>query len=368
MAGKYVIYGKRPDGTLDICRARPEYRGKGTCKHSEHAEVDTRDKALHEAITSHNEKIFATQYNTLVAAKADNDPIPEGITADSVKTHEGGATLTKEELQESSQHISTQFRQEDWKFIKDFYKAYHKRLSSHALTQRYEDASENIHDYLRSDDPTAEKIRSYLGEEVDLREFSRIITYNVGSMTAADTWRPGRTASIPRVVLSSVDNDMTKERYISSIMFFGGRCCYCNRVLSKNPPPSQQASGEHITPISPEDKNDIHGGTRYGNMVLACVKCNNNRKNQNLEKWVAETRCISEENKGRALERIEAFREYALYSEYSEEDNEKIRESIDDIQKYVDSCKNPDGSYKKGATERIKKRIKIELYDLRQNL
>lgn len=364
MKKNYTIYGTKPDGTLNICRARPEYRGKGSCKHGEHVEVDR--IGAEKFVAEYNEQALEEHYKKLALEEEKrlrNRRMPENVSADEIQSHKGGRVLSKEELTKGANQVAQNFRNTDWNFINEFHKKYDMRMGGHH--QHFDDASANIADYLKSDDEVAVKLREFLGDEVNLEEFSDIIVYHVKAMTFSEKWAKGKRPSMKRVIFSTLNNDMTKTRYVSSVIFFGGRCCYCNKVLRKNPPPGNQASGEHITPLSPENPDAIHGATRYGNMALACVACNGDRKNTDLVEWVQKTRCIPNKDKVFVLGRIKAFREYALYEEYTKEENDRILDKVNELQEFVVNCRKGDGQYIDNANEKINEKIKIALYDLK---
>lgn len=360
---QYKVYGKKPDGTLNICRAKPEFRGTGTCKHVDHVNIDSH--GADNLVQRYNEEVLAKNFETFRKTNKNNNDFPNTVTEDNIQSHDGGKVLSKKELLEGAGKVAEQFTNEDWKAIQDFYKSYTKRLRTEEIKKHYDSAVDNISTFLKSNDATAVNLRKFLGNKIDPDELSGIIVNEVGAMTKAEKWRFGKKVSVKRVLFSSLDNDMTRERYIASVMFFGGRCCYCNRVLRKNPPPESQASGEHLTPISPENPQDIHGGTRYGNMVLACVKCNKSRGNKELVSWVQSTKCIPEENKKEALGRIQAFRKFALYSEYDREENDRILKVSKEVNEYMNSFRDKSGVFVEGSGEKIKERIKIALYDLK---
>lgn len=361
----YRIYGTKPDGTLSVCRARPEYRGKGTCKHGEHIELErTGAEAF---VNKYNERALEEHYQKIVEENqkfAQDTKMPEGVSADRIQSHSGGRVLSREELTRGAKKVAENFKKTDWDFITEFHRKYEKVVGKN---DPFTDASKNISEYLRSDDDTALKLREFLGDEVNLEELSDIIVYQVKAMTFAEKWAKGKRPSMKRVIFSTLNNDMTRTRYVNSVLFFGGRCCYCNKVLRKNPPPGHQASGEHLTPLSPEDPNAIHGGTRYGNMALACVSCNRDRKNTDLVEWIHKTRLIKRDDKPFVLGRIQAFREYALYEEYTREENDRIAEKVEELQNFVNSCRKDDGQYIDNANELINERLKVALYDLRHS-
>lgn len=358
------VYGRKADGTLDICKASPENRGKGNCTHEDHVEITGMNPSL--IANRHNEKVLEDSFSKLPEKVVDN-LYPKNVTEDRIQSHDGGPVLTKEELVDSANAIAETISKEDWSIIKDFYGNFNRRLTDEEITERYDSVSSNIETFLKGKSATAKKVRGFLGDKVNLAEFSSILTHQVNSMTASIRWgfKRKRHPSVKRIILTSLDNDMTRERYVASVMFFGGRCCYCNRILRKNPPPQHQASGEHITPIAPEDPKGIHGGTRYGNMVLACVRCNNNRGNKDLVEWVQETGCIKEEDKPFVLGRIQAFRKFALYHEYDEDENKRILDAADELSEFVENSRNSDGSFEESAEDKIMERIKVTLYDLK---
>lgn len=356
-------FGTKKDGTLIICKAKTENRGKGNCKHFDHKDISI-EELKKGFIKRYNEKALEEFYGKEgYMFNSKGKPIP--ISHIQIQVDSKGRILSKEELEAGASKIAHSFSNNDWKFIQDFYKGYHNRLTDEKFRKQFEDdASENILDYLESDDEVAVKVREFLGSKINLKNFSGILVQQVGSMTAEYRWKSGR-ASVRRVILSSFDNDMTKERYIASVLFFGGKCCYCNVPLQKDPPPSKQASGEHLTPVSPLNKEDIAGSTRYGNMALACIRCNRDRENKELITWMQETRCINEEDKKNTLGKIKAFRNFALYSDYSEEENDEINKTVDSMNDFISNLREPNGYVSKENFHKIKDQFKIQIHDLK---
>lgn len=210
-------------------------------------------------------------------------------------------------------------------------------------------------------------MREFLGKDVNLRDLSEILVLQVGSMTATSKWSHGKS-SVRRAILTALNNDMTKERYVASVLFFGGRCCYCNNVLRKGPPPEKQASGEHITPISPSKKGESVGSTRYGNMALACVACNKERANKDLLKFIQETKRIKKDEKINVLARIQNFRNFALYEDYSDSYCKKIEKTIQEVSEFEKSFRNPDGTFNEtDVRQKVREKIKIAVFDLKQD-
>lgn len=358
-------FGRKEDGTLEICRAKPENRGKGRCPHSEHFKIHSK-KLEQGFIQKYNENVLSQDFKSVESYTGTSDY--PNVSEDLISTHKGGAQLTKEELLEGAEKISEHINEEDWEFVQSFSNIVNDKILEDVKNQRFGKISGNIAAYLKSDDETAKKTREFLGKEINIDEFSDIITHQVRAMTKAEKWRPNRTTNVARIVFTTLDNDMTKERYIASVMFFGGRCCYCNRVLTKNPPSRRQASGEHLTPVSPNDPNAVHGGTRYGNMALACVRCNNSRGSQELVSWIQETNCIPAKNKQAVLGRIQAFRKFTLYHEYSQEENDRILVAIDKLNKKLQGFRERNGGdFSDEDFNNFKKELSMTLYELKHS-
>ena len=128
------------------------------------------------------------------------------------------------------------------------------------------------------------------------------------------------------------------------MIYFGGRCCYCGRTLRRNPPPEHQASGEHITPINSYETTGTFGATRFGNMALACVKCNNARGNSDLVDFIMTSKTIPQERRVMCLARIKSFRRLALYEEFGYSDSAILSKEIEQLNNYarsIDAIENP---------------------------
>lgn len=360
----YKVFGRKPDGSIDVCRAKPEHRGRGTCKHVEHLS-NTTNLTDKEFISKYTEEYLERNFSNTAKLTPKEKDYPHNVTDDKIKTSKNGTVISKEELLNGATAIANQFNQEDFLFMKDFYNKFEKEIKKTIVNKKEKSIVDNVSSFLKSDDDTVIMVRDFLGKDIDLDDFSSILAHNVGAMTCAEKFYAQRNNSIRRIVLSSVDNDMTKERYVASVLFFGGRCCYCNTPLKKNPPPRSQASGEHLTPISPERKNQIHGATRYGNMALACVLCNRNRENKELVEWLQKTRRVKKEDKPAVLGRIQAFRKFALYHEYTPQENARIVKTINELDEYIKSFKKPNGTYQDNVNEKIRSKIKIMLYNLK---
>ena len=169
--------------------------------------------------------------------------------------------------------------------------------------------------FLKSDADDATRFRAYCGDDVDMEDVTDMIMSNVHSMTER---QPYHGRSIRRSVLSATSNDMNKRRYIASVMFFAGRCCYCGVPLHKGKNGNQSndtATGEHLDPIN----GFPPGETKFGNMALCCYRCNDDKSDQPLDQWLDSTRMLSPEQVRSARESIKSFRDFALYEPMSEE-------------------------------------------------
>lgn len=320
-----VYYGADPTtGGLSICRAKPENRGKGRCHHQSHVSKAELDK----------DSITIQQYNEFLLSKT--PPAPSLKKAASSKKNvvqggTGGIALSEQEFHEASDTLADAFPKEDWNYITQFYQEFQERLDDEELREHFESSRDNIYSYLTSDSPIAKKTRDFLGPEIDLYDFSSILVSATKSMKRV---RLENSASHPiqmrRTVLSQIHNDMSREKYVATVLFFAGRCCYCSCVMTKTPGPTQ-ATGEHLTPNHSSQSHDIVGATRFGNMALACFACNNSRKNIPLKTWIKTADTLTPQQREKALKRIETFRGFAKYSEFSKEDSRLIEAKIEEL-------------------------------------
>lgn len=367
MSNDSRTFGIRKDGTLGPCKAKPENQGTGRCYHEKHISLTAEDLKTN-IVQRYNEEVLQKLYEAKSLSK---DSFPDIISSENVQSHAGGEIISRDEIEAGAVRVAEKIRNTDWSFIKDFYQKYDRVMNDKERAEAFKkNPADNIRDYLESDDPTAKKLRGFLGSGVNVQEFSEILVQQGGAMTASKVWHPNGGSSVKRAILTSLNNDMTKERYIASVVFFGGRCCYCNKALRKDPPVDRQASGEHITPVSPASPKQPVGGTRYGNMALACYKCNNDRGNTELTQWISKTSCIKPENKEKALGRIQAFREFALYREYSTEESSEIIAVADEIKDFVESQKSKSSRVYQSADFiiQVNNKIKIAVFDLQHGI
>lgn len=360
-----MLYGVTKEyGTLERCRAKPENVGKYRCHHVDHHDLEESPTL----IQRYNEEQMEKHFDCLKSKVQQSEKSITKISQNVIFSHVDGVSVDAREMSEMSSEMGEAFPKKEFAFIRDFSDDAERIVGGKSI----KNAKSRMYEYLQSDRPTAIKTREFLGEEVDLEEFATIIAVSPRSMCSSTGWKNSASSGAPsltRTVMTGVQNDMNRKRYAASVLFFGGRCCYCNCVMRKKPG-STQASGEHLTPVSPESQKDPRGATRYGNMALACVGCNQERGNKEMHQWLSETRRFPAEQKQAAVERIEAFREFALYRDYTEQENKEITKTINRLQRFQESF-TKDSETKRFSDEddkKIRDRIKIEIHNLRQKL
>jgi len=337
-------FGYREDGTLGYCRALPENVGKGNCKHAEHIDV-TEEQIVAGFLKQHNEQAVK------VYLEANGiDSLPPKLSKAEQRAIREKPVFTPQELRAQAEEVASQLRLEDFESIQNFFSEYQRATTSAELRELLGwDAEKYLLSYMESDEPAAVRLREYLGKDADLKALSEILYTNIGAMTKTFRWSSSGRVSVARVIMSTIDNDMTKENYVASVLFFKGRCCYCNRSLNLDGEYQTVPSGEHITPVWPDDEKAPLGATRYGNMALACKRCNVSRGSRDLEDWLNTNRVIKKEEKVKALARITAFREYAGYKDYSKSESARIRAAVARVQKVVDTARDANGQIVRGA-------------------
>lgn len=351
-------FGVTKDGTLERCRAKPENRGRGRCFHSDHVEFTDKDVA-YGAVDKFNEDVLKKSFG----AASYLTPLDSVSEVSSVN----GRSLSREEFISAADKLSESFSNDDYAFFSEFEDIYRQRLLNPKLRKRYESSVSNIEGFLNSKDEDAVRIREFLGPDVNIRDFSEICVSEVSAMTHKEKWRP-RRSGLRRVILTNVVNDMTKKRYLASVLFFGGRCVYCHKPLRKRPPKNLQATGEHLTALSPSGSSKPFGSTRYGNMALACFRCNQARGNKDLVDFIQTSDTIPDAKRVECLARIKAFRRFALYEEFSKEDNEQIRRSIESTRSKIDSLRLPNGVIPDERIDEARTVVKAAIFDLKSIL
>lgn len=329
------VYGiDATTGRMIRCQAKPENRGKGRCKHAEHVESDMSPKELRE----HNEKVLG-EYFAKLEKEVEEKRYP-WVRSGMVQSCGSGIPLSNEQFKESVTDLSEAFPEHEWDYISRLHGDIESLSNNQEYRNHFNNAEEAIHAYLLSDSPIAQQTRNFLGPEVDLKVFSHIMSTSVGAMKNPTMWSPAdQSSAIRRGFATTVGNDMTKKRYIASVLYFGGRCCYCNKTMNNVPQHPDQATGEHITPLNPDNPKSPVGGTRFGNMALACRDCNSERKNKDLATWVKETGKIPQESKEACLNRLKKFRQFALYEEYTVEQSAVIKRNEEIMKQEMDKIR-----------------------------
>lgn len=350
-----ATFGVSEDGTLSPCRAKPENRGRGKCFHADHRDLTDKESSP-ERVQAFNESVLAKSYSTF----------PTTVAVVNEKT---GISLSSSEFNAATEEISDAFPQDSWNLLRSFTQEFSSILENEEKLNRSKDEAKlSIEAYLNSDTPMADKIRQYLGPEMNPKTFAALIVNEVRAMSSHIALRnKSGSDSMTRIVLSSVANDMTKKRYLASVLFFAGRCCYCSKTLSKEEGPTQ-ATGEHLTPLTPEKPGAPIGVTRYGNMALACRRCNDDRGNKDLEEWVTGTKTIPQEMKTATLAKIKAFRDFTLYEEYSEEQSQKLISRVQELRDYRSSLPRDRGVHPQDVFDELHARVKSTIFDLREEL
>lgn len=354
------VYGKRQDGCVERCRAKPENRGRGRCPHVGHAVLtdaqaqEMNQDRLSEAVpgfhvgAGESANGGAGDGARVVGARPGAGrvggvrvPRPGGVPKPSPGVfHNSRAShpLTAKELSEQSARVSAALDEETWGSIRGLWERVNLAIAdgdeaaaadSRALWERAGEKARGLFlAELDADTEDGRRLRAYLGDDVKTSDVADILAFNIGQMTSPVPVK-SRDTKLSRHALTAFDNDMNKSRYVMSVLAFGGRCCYCNRPLHRGEPADGQATAEHITPVNPRGGSTVRGATRYGNMALACVACNRARGNQNLEEWVLVTgRIPDREEKARCLARIREFRAYAGYEEYTAEQTKRLNLEI----------------------------------------
>lgn len=239
----------------------------------------------------------------------------------------GFRPLTRKQFKGSVDAVGRQITQDDWEYLQKFSHTVSNMIKSN---RRKNEIAAKLEKFLKSNDPEAVQFREYCGKDVDMHELSQIMVSNVSSMTDDVTDfsinRFGRRRNtIKRGLMSAVHNDMhgNKEKYLTSIMFFGGRCCYCQVPLTKGGSQTTSdttATGEHIDAIN----GNPPGVTQYGNVVLCCKKCNTRRGNDSFDDFAK--KYLTPQQAKKSKEMIRAFREYTDYKPFPAEENRILSE------------------------------------------
>lgn len=116
-------FGRNPNGTLSVCRAKPENIGKYNCNHSEHfnfTEQELREGALNKKVEEFfNKKRVSLNKNSIPDQQ-------EGLYSNTIN----GEYITKEELQSGAKSVSENFDRDTFNFLREFYSSVGENLIS----------------------------------------------------------------------------------------------------------------------------------------------------------------------------------------------------------------------------------------------
>lgn len=360
---KRIVVGKKENGEISICSAKIENRGIGRCTHFEHTEIDS--KNLKEYMF---EQLSETQQILPTLSKS-NKPRQNAIliapSRAKKKKYKNPNIWMIEDLKEETEKIKNQVKVEhfDEQLINNFYKDFEQI----AKIDDKDEATKNLSRHLKSNSEDMKKLREYLDNDVNLDDLSNILVNPPSSMVDSFKWRTSGSTSVSRVLLSKAFNNMDKKNYVKSVLYFKGKCCYCNVALDPNDE-LKKPTGEHLTPINPENPEDTPGATQAGNMALACSNCNSKRKSTELNTWMCLAEHIDRDKRPGILGKISSFRDFMNYNDFNQRETQEIKEAIKDLSDFVSDFKNPYSKkgYMEGSTEIIEEKINEVISNLQQ--
>lgn len=357
------IYGRRVDGMMTVCRAKPEHRGQGRCKHVDHTPMD--------AITAQKvnaqlfEEKYHQEYKVLPALARPNRAAESKKKMKNIPTHQN--------FEKGRQAAYEKLKNKDFTYIENFIEEYENILQKFPITDVrltssvIENRRKEMYAFLKSDNDSAILVRERLGN-TDLRMMATLFVKPTSAMVSSVGFRKrGRSITFARYVMSHINNNMNDKNYLRSVLYFNGRCCYCNQSFTK----TRKPTGEHFTCISPLDSNAKRGSTTFGNMALACNVCNVAKQSQEYSEWLKTTKTVKRDFKGYAAGRIDAFREYAGYSDYSFQQNQVINRAIQNMGKfsqYVSSLYKNDDEFNNDGMNAIKEHSAMILEVLKKDI
>lgn len=252
-----------------------------------------------------------------------------------------GPGIERREFDGASRNVAASITEQDWSTMRSITEDMYSAVASeqkHAagITDRSERVTmiiDKLTEHLESDEPLMAQLREYIGNDVSMRDISTMMVLDVSAMTSQVSYS-GKHPNVRRALLSRTGNDMNKSRYVSSILFFGGRCCYCGSVMHKSVNGTQTANtatGEHIDPMD----GNPPGETKYGNMALCCRRCNADKGNKPFNEWLRDTKLLNDEQKERARIGIRNFHDYTMYEPMSPKQAQAVNEEITRIKEHV---------------------------------
>jgi 5-methylcytosine-specific restriction endonuclease McrA len=255
-----------------------------------------------------------------------------------------GRSINADDLDAGSDQISAVITDDQWSQIQSATDSIYAMYGavSHGNTMSTKDFSrlqQKIAGLIRtSPDPSMRAVRQYLGDEVSADDIAHLITACPHSLNAPAIIQSNN--SVARCLLTRTSNDMDKRRVIATILFFGGRCCYCGKPIHKaknKQVKADTATADHLDPIQPDNNNDTPGETKFGNVVLCCHACNEAKGNKTMTAFISETRTIPNNKKIAAIDMIRSFRKYSLYTPMNDRQAIATREQINKLQKLKNS-------------------------------
>ena len=352
-----VIVGTKYDGTISICKAKPEYRGKGSCKHFEHQEID--NEKVDEHILKHNEKVLEQTYNVFGTIKRDPS------RKERKRVLKLDDLWNKDEFLQEAAKEKYQYKGLDPELFNDFQELYNNAFKKNDTA---EEALSQLKQYLNSsEDSLALNLKEYLDTD-DVSYFIDLVSKKPNGMDAQD-WSSRGKVSASRAILSRLNNDMTNDKYIATVLYFKGKCCYCDKIMDGRDR-KHHPTAEHLTPVSASSKDSIRGSTRYGNMALCCSSCNARRHDTELVEWFATSQTIKKKVKPYTFNRIQGFRKFANYRDYSTKENTLINQTIEKAMSFTEQFRNPDGTkgFVKGSSDTIRPKIDKLIQELEEQV
>jgi len=316
--------GRTREGVLTVCQAKPENVGKGKCSHHTHFEIPVEkvQKTLLRDEEQRLERKHQKQIKKILKTEKRKEPEqnPQDIKEQ---------FYTKERYAEI-ESLKSEYSKENMSFVNHFAEKFDELLIV-ASRRRGIPPEPIIERFLQSKDPLAVKVRNNFDKDVSEYEIAKLLCNPPRSIKRRVEFKD-KNVSTARLLLSRIDSNMDRINYVKTVVYFGGRCCYCRKYLENKNDNKRQATGEHLTPLSPSknEKNALFGSNRFGNVVICCSDCNQKKDNSSLEQWIAVS-SIEEDTKNSVIARIEMFREFAEYRDFNKEFTNKISAVIDKI-------------------------------------
>lgn len=350
-----IMFGRTTDGTLSQCTAKPENRGKGNCPHSSHFKLPA-DKA-EQILKKDAERQLEKQHNKLIILKKRDEKRArkEKIREAELKRFEKFINSERTKIEELTEQLSSENVEHIDNFVKDL-----EELSSNNTFKTEADIEKLVKEYLMSDNYSARKVLEEFGDAYTPSDISELLVRVPTSMTKKSKSKNGNNSS-SRIILSGVENNMDRSTYIKSVVYFGGKCCYCGITLKTEDGENyRKATGEHLSPLSPDNKDSVRSSTRFGNMALCCDDCNHSKGNEDLEQWIVKSSRVKKARKIYVIAKIRAFRRFAGYKDFSKEFSQEIDKSLEHLHQESERMRSEGENPRK-----LKEMLNDELYKLR---